>query len=321
VDRLQPIIPNERVLVVTNQSYVDLVKQQLPEIPENQILGEPVGRNTAPCVALAAAWLAEHDPEATMAVLPADHQILEPQRFCSILTAASEKASQSNALITIGINPTRPETGYGYIQFDDHTHETINEDIVHPVKKFTEKPDRPTAESFLESGDYLWNSGMFIWSVKTILNEFDQHLDQISDLLPQLQKGLAETNQNEAIAKFYDACPSISIDYGIMGKSKQVHVIPGSFGWNDVGSWKAVYELGEKDEHGNVLKHDLTMTEGTKSSYVSSVSDKLIALVGMDHVAVVETDTALLICDLNKAQEVKQIVNALKADADLKHFA
>jgi mannose-1-phosphate guanylyltransferase len=321
VDRLERVIPKERVLVVTNERYVDLVKEQLPEVPENQILGEPVGRNTAPCVALAAAWLAEHDPEATMAVLPADHHILNSDRFCEILSAASEKAESKGSLVTIGIEPNRPETGYGYIQFDDTTEEQVQKDTVHPVKNFTEKPDLATAETFLKSGDYLWNSGMFIWSAQTILQEFHQHLPEINALLPALRKGIKDGKQDEAIAEFYDASPSISVDYGIMEKAEHVYVIPGSFGWNDVGSWKAVYELGEKDEQGNVLKHDLTIMEGSRNSYVSSVSDKLIALVGMDHVAVVETEDALLICDLNNAQGVKHIVNALRADDDLSHFA
>jgi mannose-1-phosphate guanylyltransferase len=321
VNRLEPIIPKERVLVVTNERYMDLVKQQLPEIPEQQILGEPVGRNTAPCVALAAAWLAEHDPQATMAVLPADHHILDPLRFCDIISAASDKAADSQALLTIGIEPTRPETGYGYIQFDQDESESVHDELVHPVVTFTEKPNLDSAEQFLESGDYLWNSGMFVWSAATILREFESHLPDIAELLPDLRAGIQSGQQHEAIDGFYHSCPSISIDYGIMEKSDQVHVIPGSFGWNDVGSWKAVYELGDKNVHGNVLMHDLTISESSRSSYVSSVSEKLIALVGMEDVAVVETDTSLLICDLNKAQDVKQIVNALKADDQLKKFA
>lgn len=320
VDRIEELIPAERIWVVTNDRYIDLVQQQLPEVPAQNIVGETVARDTAPCVALAATLINEQDPEGTMAVLPADHLIEDTQTFRSILKTADAKARAGNNLITIGIEPDRPETGYGYIEFEKDSSGIFEGREVKKVTQFREKPDRETAQAFLDSGNFLWNSGMFVWSASTILKQFYKYLPEINEQIEILSNSLDDGNQKEAIDRFYRGCPSISIDYGIMEPSKDVFVVPGSFGWNDVGSWKAVYDLWPKDEDGNVQQADVTALTDANNNLIQSSSGKMIALAGVDNLAVVETDEAILVCDLNKAQKVKQIVNKLKEDEDSQKY-
>ncbi len=319
-DRIKELIPAERLWVITNDRYVDLVKKQLPEVPQKNIIGEAVAKNTAPCVALAAALIQEEDPDATLAVLPADHLVRHPEKFRKVLKAANAKAREGNNLVTIGIEPNRPETGYGYIEFDAEQSEIHEEKEIRKVKQFREKPDLQTAQQFIGSGNFLWNSGMFVWSTETILGEFEKHLPEISEQIDALSPAIGSEKQKEAIDQFYHACPSISIDYGIMEQSESVYVVPGSFGWSDVGSWNAVYNLREKDENGNVIETEhITLTQ-SKNNLVQSNSDKMIALVGVEDLAVVETDQAILVCNLNEAQGVKQIVNQLKEEDKNKKY-
>ncbi|MDZ7805922.1 MAG: mannose-1-phosphate guanylyltransferase/mannose-6-phosphate isomerase [Gracilimonas sp.] len=318
--RVESMIPQERILVVTNDNYVDIVKEQLPSVPEENIIGEPVAKNTAPCVAIAAQLLYKKDPEAVMVVLPADHHIEQLNAFKEYLNAAVEKAKSGSNLVTIGIEPDRPETGYGYIQGDKSVSEKISEKDIYSVKAFKEKPDLETAKTFLKEGNYYWNSGMFIWKAKTILKEFEKHLPDMYKQVLKANHGLFENEHKESIDQFYHSCDSISIDYGIMEHAKEVFVVPGDFGWNDVGSWTAVYDLGEKDGSGNVVKSQKSTFSETKNSYVYSESGKMVSLVGMDNVAVVETEDAILVCNLNKAQNVKDIVDQLKSDPELKKF-
>lgn len=309
VDRITPLIPAERILIITNDRYTDLVKEQLPEVPEVNIIGEPVARNTAPCVAIAAAILQKRDPSATMVVLPADHYITRPEKFREILEAGIRVAESGPNLVTIGITPHRPETGYGYIQmtedvaFDGHH-------PVHEVKTFAEKPDLKTAVSFLESGDFLWNSGMFIWGAKTILDQFFTHLPAIYREIEAFDAA-SDRDFAHAVETFYHGVMSISIDYGIMEKAETVFVVPGEFGWSDVGSWLAVYELGDKDENGNVSDHSKSVFQKSINCMVRMKSNKLVAMVGLQGVAVVETGDTLLVCKLDQAQEVKAVVDQL----------
>ena len=318
VDRITPMIPINRVMVITNADYVDLVQQQLPDLPAENIIGEPVARNTAPCVALAAALLERSDPGSTMIVLPADHHITRPDRFLSILETAAARA-KDNGLVTIGIKPDSPETGFGYIQIEEDTGETFEGNTVFRVATFTEKPDRETAEQFLESGNYLWNSGMFIWQSDTISREFEQYQPEIYEQMKEIiDSGGPPGNGN--IEQFYRSCPSISIDYGIMEHAEDVFVVPGSFGWSDVGSWTAVYELRDKDENGNVIQVPQHVLVDSSNNLVQSESGKLLAVVGMENVAVVETVEAILVCNLDKAQGVKQVVEALKNDPEKEKY-
>jgi len=316
VNRIEPLIPAERVYVITNSNYTAMVQEQVPNIPGEQIIGEPVAKNTAPCVAAAAQLIHQKDEDATMVVLPADHYITQPEKFRKVLSTAVKQANRGQNLVTIGINPTRPETGYGYIKFEEIDGNEAARNGVRKVEKFTEKPDRDTAQNFVDAGQYLWNSGMFIWKTGSILQEFEQQLPDMHALAVNIDPD----NTKETLHDFYNSCKSISIDYGIMENAGKVYVVPGSFGWNDVGSWKAVYELSEKDEDGNVGLHRLAHFEQTEDCLVFSQSDKLIALVGMTDTAVIETDSSLLIVNLNEAQAVKHLVNALKEDAEKMSF-
>lgn len=319
VERIRPLIPAERILIITNKKYVDLVKEQVPEIQEDHIIGEPVARNTAPCIALAAAIIREKDPDGTMVVLPSDHFISDPKTFLKIIDSGIKKASESRSLVTIGIKPNRPETGYGYIQFNDEENQVVGGISVHQVITFAEKPDMETAIGFINSGDFLWNSGMFIWRADTILNEIQQHLSQVYSETKRLENKLSGSKRKTAIRQFYENCMSISIDYGVMEKAETVYVIPGDFGWNDVGSWMAVYELEEKDSDGNVSLAANSRFMNTTNSYIRSNSDKLIALVEVQGLAVVETEKAILVCRLGAAQEVKYLVEMLEKE-DAKEF-
>lgn len=320
VNRIEPLIPQERILVVTNDSYVDLVKEQLPDVPGENIVGEPVAKNTAPCVAIAAEMLYKKDPDATMVVLPADHHIENPDAFLQYLKAAIQKAESGKFLVTMGIQPDRPETGYGYIHGDNSTVETHNDKLVHPVYAFKEKPDLETAQQFLESGDYYWNSGMFIWTAKSVLSAFEDYLPEMYKLVKESGQRLYGDAHTESINEFYQACESVSIDYGIMEDANNVFVVPGEFGWNDVGSWTAAYEMGKKDKHGNVVRSKHLTNTDSKNNIVISESGKMISLVGVDGFAIVETDEAILVCKLDEAQHVKEIVNELKSKDELNKF-
>ncbi|MTI87335.1 MAG: mannose-1-phosphate guanylyltransferase [Balneolaceae bacterium] len=318
--RIEELIPQERIMVVTNDRYVNIVEEQLPEVPRQNIVGEAVAKNTAPCVAIAAEMLSKKDPEAVMVVLPADHHIKKPKEFNQILKAAIAKADTGDNLVTIGIEPNRPETGYGYIHANNTVEESRENKSIHPVRAFKEKPDAETAKEFLASGDYYWNSGMFIWKAKTILDQFRQHLPEMHQLVEAAGEGVYGDHHDESINDFYHACESISIDYGIMEKASEVFVVPGDFGWNDVGSWTAIYELDEKNEDGNIINADHATFSEAKNNLVVSSSGKMVSVVGLDGVAVVETDEAILVCRLDKAQGVKDIVQQLKEKEEFKKF-
>ncbi|AXJ02037.1 mannose-1-phosphate guanylyltransferase [Cyclonatronum proteinivorum] len=314
VARVSSMVPPERVLIITNKSYTALVQQQLPEVPAENIIGEPVGRNTAPVAAAAAAIIEARTPGASMAVLPSDHYIRDEATFCGILASAFAKAEAGHNLVTIGIRPYRPETGFGYIQTVAEKSEMAEGNPVHEVKRFAEKPDLKTAVSFLESGDFLWNSGMFVWRSDVILDEFRLHLPELHSLAITLQEALAGGMSVPDVEAFYQAAPSVSVDYGIMEKASTVHVLPGEFGWNDVGSWQAIYELQDKDEAGNVTDAAEVLMTGCKDSYVYSRSGRLISLVGLDGIGVVETDDALMVCRIEKSQDVREIVAKLQEE-------
>jgi len=315
VNRLSPDINSENVLVVTNADYISFVENQLPSVPSHQIIGEPVARNTAPCVAAAAAILHKIDPESTMIVLPADHRIENRERFLKVLKGAADLASETESLITIGIRPSRPETGYGYIQYNSDKQKTAGDFSAYSVQNFTEKPDAETAETFLKSGDYVWNSGMFIWKTSSVLNAFKEHLPEIYSLAQALIKSEIK---DEDVADFYQACPSISVDYGIMEKAENVHVIPAEFGWNDVGSWRSVHDLSEKDGQENALDPEDSVVLKSRSNLVQSDSGKQVVLIGVENLAVVETDDAILVLNLDHDQDVKKVVEQFKADPEKK---
>jgi len=309
VARLQGLIPPERCLVVTHDRYVEQTRKQLPAVPDENILAEPISRNTAPCIAYAATVLADRDPDATMVVLPADHVIGNVQAFHNTLEVALETAQEPNALVTIGIEPTYPATGYGYIQYDSDEDED-GPLQAHPVRTFAEKPDESTAERFIDSGDFLWNSGMFIWRADTILDQVETHLPDAHKAFAPV-RAAGDDVAPDTLTEAFKASPRISIDYGVMEQAENVFVVPGAFEWNDVGDWRAVYDLSDKDDHGNVIEGDVIMQDSSRCLVQSD--DRLVVLVGMHDSVVVDTDDAVLVCNRDSAQQVKQVVEYLHA--------
>ncbi len=311
VARLQGLIPPERVFVVTHRRYVEQTRAQLPAVPRDNILAEPVARNTAPCITFAAIKLLAGDPDATMVVLPADHVITNVERFHIVLRVAIDKAQEAGTLVTIGINPTHPETGYGYIQFDGPTDLEADEPVALPVKTFAEKPDLATAERFLDSGDFLWNSGMFVWRADTILEAVRDLLPEAYEAFEPLREAVGTPGEEEAVEHAYAQSPHISIDYGVMERAEKVYVVPASFGWNDVGDWRAVYDLSEKNGHGNALIGNVIVHDSSRC--LVQANKRLVVLVGIHDAVVVDTEDAVLICNRESAQQVKNVVDYLHA--------
>ncbi len=313
--RMAPLVPPERTLVVTHERYADLTREQLPALPEEQILGEPISRNTAPCIAYAAIKIQAMDPEAIMIVLPADHLVRKEERFLKILQQAVEVAKQPGALVTIGIQPSYPATGYGYIQYDPSE---SSRDGACRVRTFAEKPDEATAERFLDSGDFLWNSGIFVWRADAILTNLQTHLKSTWRAFEEASQHLGTHYENAAIRQAYYKSTRISVDIGIMERAGNVYVVPGNFGWSDIGDWRAVYDLSNKNRHGNVLRGNVIVHDTSRC--LVNAGTRLIAVVGIHDVVVVDTDDALLICHQNSTQQVKNVVDYLHANQH-KNFA
>ena len=304
VARLDGVVESKNIFVVTNSRYADETREQLPSIPAENILSEPLSRNTAPCIAFAAAHLQNIDSDATMIVLPADHVIKNVRQFQEVLRTAIEAAQNPGSLVTIGIHPTHPATGYGYVQFDGNYNPDISK--AYPVKTFAEKPDTETAERFLDSGDFLWNSGMFIWKAGSIMSDMAKHLPKVYNVFDGI-----DTTDTEQVSEAFEKSPSISIDYGVMENATHVYVVPGSFGWSDVGDWRAVYDESEQDDQGNAVKGLVLLKDSSRC--LVHAGDKLYALVGMHDTIVVESDDAVLICNRESAQKVKNVVDYLNA--------
>lgn len=306
--RFANICPPENIFIVTNEDYHKLVKEQLPRIEDDQILKEPIRRNTAPCIAYAAEKIRAINPEANMVVSPADHLIINQQEFERIISVGINHVSQNNALVTLGIKPTRPDTGYGYIQF----FEEEDAPEVHRVKTFTEKPTHEIAKSFLASGDFLWNSGMFIWNVKSITEEFTRHLPEVSEAFAGFDPEFDSAQEVAFVKNAYSLCSSISIDYGIMEKSEHVFVIPSDFGWSDVGTWAALHQILDKDNDGNAVRGDMVYFYESKDNMIDVPDGKLAVIQGLEGYGVVDTSDVLLVFNLENEQEIKPITNDLK---------
>lgn len=306
VNRLKPLIKNENIFIITNKIQANEVKRQLIHIPEKNIIVEPFGRNTAACIGLASIIIKSIDPNAVTLVLPADHIIKHEEIFLNTVYNAAKFASQSDGLVTIGINPTRPETGYGYIQIDENQ---VAENI-YKVITFAEKPNYATAVRFLQSGDFLWNSGMFIWKVETILSEIKTYMQDLFELLSDIELSLGTNSFEEVLKKNYGLMKKISIDYGIMEKSKRVYLTKGFFLWSDIGSWEEVYQLSVKDQNGNASVGNVYL-DSVLDSYVYSPKN-LTAVIGVDNLIIINHEDTLLVCRRDKAQDVKKIVDYLK---------
>jgi len=308
VDRIRPLVPPERTLVVTGRSHAIELIRLLPEIPAENILIEPVGRNTAPCIGLAALYIRQRAGDAVMLVLPSDHRISDEKQLRHVLETAAKSAESAGTLVTIGVTPTGPATGYGYLEQGQRV-ATEGELQICRVKAIREKPDLDTARDFLKRGGFLWNSGMFVWKASTILAEIARHLPEISHGLLEIGDALGTDSEEEVIEKTYPLLPSVSIDYGVMEKAENVLVIPGDFGWSDLGSWDALWEESPKDDNGNVIRGRFIGVDSGDSLVYSP--EKLVAIVGVRDIFVVETKDALLICRRDRSQDVRGVVEEI----------
>ncbi len=315
-DRLVRITKPENILVVTKDDYFDLVKEQLPDIPGENILTEPLRRNTAPCIAYAAMFVSKKDPDGVMIVSPADHYVGDVGEFIDTLNIAVRfvKEVKNEALVTLGINPSRPETGYGYIQFDANEKHDIGGKAIYKVRTFTEKPDLETARIFVESGEFLWNSGIFVWSARTILSSIKTYLPEVYSEFEQHKDKIGTQEEAELIRAIYEKVPAISIDYGVMEKDKNVYVIPANFGWSDLGTWGSLYENYPKDENDNVIQGNNVLTFDTHHSFISVPDDKLVVVLGLENLIVAESDGMLLIANKDFEQQIRNIVNMIKME-------
>lgn len=307
-DRFLKICPKENIFILTHIDYINLVKAQLPDITDDQILTEPARKNTAPCIAYSTFKINKLNPDANIIVAPSDHIILNEAEFVRISELAIDFVSKNNALATLGIRPTRPDTGYGYIQyFEEATSEGI-----HKVKTFTEKPDLELAKTFIASGDFLWNAGIFVWQVKNIVAAFEKLLPELNELFETEKASFNTASEQEAIDRIYPQCVNISIDYGIMEKADNVYIIPSSFGWSDLGTWGSAYENLQKDYLENAVAGDNVVVIDATKNMVHADNKKLVLLQGLDDFIVVDTKDVLMICKKDREQEIKQYVAEIK---------
>ena len=312
-NRLTKICPPENILIVTNGIYKELVMSQLPDISEDQVLCEPMRRNTAPCIAYANYKILKKNPEASVVVAPSDHIILDENEFINTLQSALKAASENDWLLTLGIKPSRPDTGYGYIQFmEDEIYP--GDDQLRRVRTFTEKPNQELAETFLESGDFLWNSGIFVWSLKSIMKSFQENLPEVDELFNQGLDYYNTPGEEAFISETYPVCRNISIDYGIMEKAANVYVRISDFGWSDLGTWGSLHDIREKDEHNNAITGKNVMVYDTEDCIIDVPKNKLVVLNGLKDFIVAEEEGTLLICRKSDEQQIRQIVNDVKMD-------
>ncbi len=309
--RALQICDKNNIIVITNKEYEELVKSQLPELPIENIWLEPHRKNTAPCVAYAAYKLREKNSNAVMLILPSDHIIEKEKAFVRGVQVCFKKAYEENCLITIGIKPTRPDTGYGYIQ---HTNKPIDnqKEKIFKVKTFTEKPTIELAKQFVKSGEFLWNAGVFIWSVKSIINAFEKYDNELATLFDG-GKGMYYTpEEGTFINNVYSVCKNNSIDYAILEKANNVYVLSTKIGWSDIGTWRSLYEHLSYDSSKNAITGKNVMTHNTSKCLVNMPNDKLTVLIGVDDLIIVESNNMLLICKKDNEQEVKNIVNEIR---------
>jgi mannose-1-phosphate guanylyltransferase len=307
VRRAAQLVGLDHVVIVGAERHAALIAEQLPSLPAANVLLEPIGRNTAPCLAWASTWVRRRDPHAVIAALPADAHIGDEQGFVRAVDLALT-AAESGAIATIGIRPTRPETGYGYLELGEPVTPGVQR-----VKRFVEKPDRAHAEQFLTGGQHLWNCGMFCFGASVLLDAIARHMPELAAFCTRADEAAAHGHERDLIAQAYPGLPSVSIDYGVMEKAEGIVVVPASFGWDDVGSWAAAYELATKDESGNAGPGECLAIDA-EGCYVRSREGKLVVLVGVHDLVVVDTDDALLVLPRDRAQDVSRVVAALKRD-------
>jgi len=310
-ERFTNICPKENIFIVTNQQYNDLVIEQL-QVAEKQVISEPVRRNTAPCIAYASYKIAQVNPDANLVVAPSDHLILKEDVFQDIINLAFEKSNSENCLITLGIKPSRPDTGYGYIQFVETGQEESA--LIKRVKNFTEKPDHKLAKEFLSSGDFYWNSGIFIWSVKSILSAMDTLLPEVSSLFKDGIDKYNTPEESDFIENAYQQCKNISIDYGIMEKADNVFVVLSDFGWSDLGTWGSLYDNLPKNGKNNAVIGKRVFMYDSNNCIVNIPDEKLVILQGLDNYIVVESNNTLLVCKKEDEQKIKEMVSNINGN-------
>ena len=307
-ERYTQFIPAENIYIVTSEEYVSIVEKQLPNLPKENILAEPSKKNTAPCIAYISFKLAQKDPQATFVVAPSDHLILEQENFQKIVEQSLDFVSHIKALATLGIKPSNPNTGYGYIQYEGLE---VSKGV-YKVKTFTEKPTEEIAESFIASGDFLWNAGIFAWKASTIIAAFEKYQPEMFELFDGEKANFNTASEKKSIQKIYPQCVNISIDIAIMEKADNVYVIPASFGWSDLGTWNSAYENMEKDYFANAVASDNVIVIDATKCMINAPKDKLVVVQGLDDFIVVDTKDVLLICSKEKEQSIKEYVAEVK---------
>jgi len=315
-ERYASFLPKENIYIVTVEEYIKIVQEQLPEINPSNILAEPSRKNTAPCISYIAFKIIQLNPEASLIVAPSDHLVLDNSEFEKVVLKALDFVTHKEAFITLGIKPTYPNTGYGYIQ-----HEPVSvADNIFKVKTFTEKPNIELARTFIASGDFLWNAGIFIWQVQDFIKAFEQYQPEMFELFSAGQEYFNTPEEQNALARIYPLCTNISIDYAVMEKANNVYVIPSSFGWSDLGTWNSAYENLEKDYLGNAVAGDNVMIIDATRCMVSAPHNKLLVLQGLDDFIVIDTKDVLLICKKDKEQQIKEYVAEVKRNKSDKYL-
>lgn len=312
-DRMRHLVPAENILIVSNIIYKDLILQQLPEIKPNQVLLEPNRRNTAPCIAYAVNRIKAITDKANIIVAPSDHLILKETDFLQTIKTGIKFIENNNCMLTLGIKPSRPETGYGYIQIDE------GDSALRRVKTFTEKPNADLAKVFYETGEFFWNSGIFLWNLQTIVKAFDELLPEVATKFNAGKEYFNTDKEQEFVDEMYPSCPNISIDYGIMEKAENVHVLCSDFGWTDLGTWGSLYEMSPKDENQNVTLKCKTAFYESEQNIVALPANKLAVIQDLKGYIVAESDNVLLICKLEDEQKIRQYVNDINVKFDEKY--
>lgn len=311
-ERFLPICLPENIYVVTHEQHTELVKEQLPQLADSQILSEPMRKNTAPCIAYASFTIAQKNKNAVIIVSPSDHLILKEDAFLTVISNAAVEAADQKKLITLGIAPTRPETGYGYIQFHQEN------SFIKRVKTFTEKPELALAKTFVESGDFVWNGGIFIWGVRAIIDAFEKYLPEMAEAFDELINS-DPAKEKEALAATYSQCKSISVDYGILEKADNVFVCLGEYSWSDLGSWSSIHEISKKDEHENVIDATALIYD-THNSIIKGSPDKLIVVDGLDGYLVAEFDNVIIVCKKDNESTFRKYVSDAKTKSNEDKF-
>lgn len=312
-DRLRKLVPAQNILIVSNVIYKDLILEQLPEIKPDQVLLEPNRRNTAPCIAYAVNRIKAITPKANIIVAPSDHLIMKENDFLETIKVGFDFVEKNDCMLTLGIKPSRPETGYGYIQIDE------GETNLRRVKTFTEKPNADLAQIFFETGEFFWNSGIFLWNLQTIDKAFEELLPEVANKFNAGKQFFNTDKEQGFIDEMYPSCPNISIDYGIMEKASNVHVLCSDFGWTDLGTWGSLYEMSPKDEHDNVTLKCKTVFYESEENIVALPSNKLAVIQDLKGYIVAESDNVLLICKLEEEQKIRQYVNDINVKFDGKY--